>query len=283
MAGPLSLDRSRAQLPGVLDALADMLRIAEQPSWLELVTEATKSWKERSDITSFLGLFGGMGSINDSPPRLPGGAMDPPGPVGTRAIWYDVAWDHLLTAGYFLGHAVQDAKSFPLGSAFTLPYEAWHVLLNVCPSCGTVNLRPREIEVLVASRCTWQTARTLYPLGRLEELRDFEQAAGKPVPVALRASLSSLAQRQGWGPRPIVTPQRIDRPQPGGGVSFEYPPEACPQCGRTGLKKAEARIIGPPGALETPGRSDTLWGDNGPGNLGAAVAATFGRTAEPQG
>lgn len=283
MARPSPLDRSRDQLSGVLDALTEMLRIVEQPSWLDLVTEGTNAWRERSDLTPFLGLFGGMGSINDSPPRLTGGSTDPPGTIGTRAIWYGVAWDHLLTAGYFLAHAVRDGKPFPLGAAFTLPYEAWHVRLDVCPSCGTVNLRPREIEVLAANRCTWQSARALYPQGRLEELRSFEKAAAMPVPVALRASLGSLAERQGWGPLPVMTPQRIDRPLLGGGVAFEYPPEACPKCGRTGLKRAEARISGPPSALETPGRSDTLWGDNGPVSLGTTVAATFGPAPQPPG
>ncbi len=278
MASISPTDRTRAEMSGALDTLVEMLRTGGEDEWVRLVSEAAAAWRERSDISPFLGLFGGMGSLNDTVPSLPGAGWGsvPTEELANRSVWYAAAMGHLLTATYFMGLAARDGKRFAAGGTISLPYEAWHVRLDVCPSCLRVNLRPKEIEVWVANRLTWQTARALYPLGRLSELKEFDRAAAGPVAEVLRGSVRKIAAKQGWGLLSVATPARVDRPLPGGGVSFEQPPEKCPYCDHAGLQKAEARISGPPDALETLGRSEQLWGDNGPGDLGMRVAATFG-------
>ena len=265
-------------MSGALDTLVEMLRTGGEDQWVRLVSEAAVAWRERSDISPFLGLFGGMGSLNDTAPSLPGAGWGsvPTEELANRSVWFAAAMGHLLTATYFMGLAVRDGKRFDLGGAISLPYEAWHVRLDVCSSCRRTDLRPKEIEVWAANRLTWQAARALYPLGRLSELKEFDRAAAGPVAEALRDSVRAIAAKQGWGLLRVVTPARVDRPLPGGGVSFEQPPEKCPHCDHVGLRKAEARISGPPEALETLGSSERLWGDNGQGDLGMRVAATFG-------
>lgn len=271
-------DRTRAEMSAALDTLVEMLRIGGEDPWVRLVSEAAGAWKERSDIAPFLGLFGGMGSLNDSVPSLPGvgWGFAPTDKLSARSLWYEVAMDHLLTAAQLMARAIREGRPIGPGATLSLPYEAWHVRLDVCPACGLTNLRPKELEVLVANRLTWQAARALAPQGRFWELQEFDRAAAQPLAETLRGSLRKVATQQGWGLLPIVTPMRVDKPMAGGGVAFEYPPEKCPKCRQPGLRKAEARISGPSEALETPGRSDQLWGDNGPGDLGSRVAATFG-------
>jgi hypothetical protein len=272
---PLELSDLRAMYPGSLTTLERLFRDGGDDDWADRVKAAGAAWREQQDPSAFLGLFGGMGSINDLVPGAPrsppprGGLVD----ASDRARWFGCAREMALAAAFACADGIRREKGTSVEQALTRPYGAWHVRVWKCARCSTTVLPSDEAGLLVASRVVWQAASEALAQRRPESVGEFDQMSARPEAGVLRASLRRLADQQGW----------VRSPAPRGrwALAEGDPRSTCPRCGEGPLATEEVRVDGPVDHLEATSRSGVLNADLARSEVPPRVLYGFGEGRDP--
>lgn len=252
----------RELYPRVLASLEELLRQGGGDDWVRLVHEARAAWDAKKDLQAFLGLFGGMGSLNDWIPGPVSGSAKGVAYGVNRGPWYSAAFEQVLSCSYAIADAIRRNESLRPEVALRRPYQSWHLRLQVCPQCRHVMLPSEESSNLVASRVTWEVAVLNLSQGRPEAVAEFDSTSMRPEAQALRDSIRRLAKKEGWAsdrPRTRLSAQG-SRADPAWPVMLPLL-DVCPLCSEEGVRTEEVRVEGPADALSVTSRSAVLNAD----------------------